>query len=448
MKKKLVFIFLGILTLLCVLYFLRYKRALVFEDKVPKPATEVIHVNLRQIEHHILVDAIKNPLKFIDFKLPTKKKDSLLLKKIISIPRNLFFYTNDAQFNGIWISSFIKIKKQEKLSAYLIRDGFVKSNDEDDVTLFNKKNVALAIKDKQLIVAFKENKEATISAVAIEVFNENMFLSETSDVLKSIVNSKSDISYAAVKDNFVEANFKNGLFEVLGTLHSDVFLTLKDSDFSKNSLGYISTKINKEHKLFKALIIEENRRKFNNFTKLSIDSIISKWSGNFALNLKVINSKKDTIVTYDYDDDFNKIEKIAVQELTVPEFDFSFDADSNLFGYLSNKNAIQVIESDTVFTSMPLYKLYASTTATALNIATQKDFSGFSMKENKIKLNAYLNIEKYMQKPLDFSFLPTNNYYFQLLKETSILYTTDNKLSIKLVLKNSERNFIGQLVKP
>ena len=447
MKKRLGFIFLGILILLSVIYLLRYKRALVFEEMVPNSATEIIHVNLRQIEHHILVDAINNPLKYIDFKWPEKKKDSLQLKKAISIPRNLFFYTNDTQFNGIWISSFIKVKKQEKLSAYLIRDGFVKSNDKD-ITLFRKKNVALAIKDKQLIVAFKKNKEASISAVAGEIFEEKKFLSKTSDVLKSIVNSKSDISYAAVTDDFVEANFKNGLFEVLGTLHSDVFLILKDGDFSKNSLGYISTKINKEHKLFKALIVEENRRKFNNFTKLSIDSIISKWNGSFAFNLKSINSKTDTIVTYDYDDDFNKIEKIAVQELIVPELDFSFDADSNLFGYLSNKNAIQVIEGDTVFTSMPLYKLYASTTATALNIATQKDFSGVAVKENKIKLNAYFNIEKYMQKPLDFSFLPTKNTYLQLLKETSIMYTTDNKLSIKLVLKNSERNFIGQFVKP
>ena len=120
MKKRLAFIFLGILILLSVIYLLRYKRALVYEDKVPKSATEVIHVNLRQIEHHILADVIKYPLKYIDFKIPKKKKDSLLLKKTISIPRNLFFYTNEAQFNGIWISSFIKVKKQEKLWAYLI----------------------------------------------------------------------------------------------------------------------------------------------------------------------------------------------------------------------------------------------------------------------------------------------------------------------------------------
>ena len=447
MKKRLGFIFLGILILLSVIYLLRYKRPLVFEDIVPTSATEVIHLNLRQIEHHILADAINNPLKYIDFKLPEKKKDSLILKKTISIPRNLFFYTNDEQFNGIWISSFIKVKKQEKLSAYLIRDGFVKSNDID-ITLFRKKNVALAIKDKQLIIAFKENKEASISAVASEIFEEKKFLLETSDALKPIVNSKSDICYATVADDFVEANFKNGLFEVFGTLNSDVFLNTKQPYFSKNSLSYVNTKINKEHQLFKALITEESSHKFTDFTKLSLDSITNKWSGSFAFNLKSINSKTDTIVTYDYDDDFNKIEKIAVQELTVPELDVSFDADSNLFGYLSNKNAIQVIEGDTVFTSMPLYKLYASTTARALNIATQKDFSGFSIKENKIKLNAYFNIEKYMQKPLDFSFLPTKNSYLQLLKETSIMYTTDNKLSVKLVLKNSERNFIGQLIKP
>ena len=63
-------------------------------------------------------------------------------------------------------------------------------------------------------------------------------------------------------------------------------------------------------------------------------------------------------------------------------------------------------------------------------------------------MNAYFNIKKYLQKPLEFSFLPTKNSYLQLLKETSIMYTTDDKLSVKVVLKNSERNFIGQFVKP
>jgi len=447
MKKRLAFFFLGILILFSVIYLFRYKRALVFEGMVPNSATEIIHVNLRQIEHHVLTDAIKNPLKYIDFKFSEEKKGSLILKKTISIPRNIFFYTNDRKFKDIWISSFIKVKKKKELSDYLIRDGFVKSNDEG-IMLFRKLNLVLAIKGKRLVVAFKTDNHAAISSVVNEIFEEESFLSETSDVLNAIMTAKNDISYATLANDFVEANFKNGLLEVLGTFSSDLFFASKQGDFSKNSQGYISAKINKQHKLFQRLITEGNSRKFNDFTKLSIDSIMSKWNGSFAFNLKSINSEIDTIVTYDYDDDFNKIEKVAVQELTVPAIDFSLNADTNLFGYLLKENAIQIIDSDTLFTSIPLYKLYANSTTTTLNISSQKYFSGFLVKENKMKLNAHFNIEKYMQKPLEFSFLPTKNKYLQLIKDTSIMYATDDKLSVKVVLKNSERNFIGQFVKP
>jgi len=447
MKKRLAFIFLGILILFSVVYLLRYKRALVFEDMVPNSATEIINVNLRQIEHHILVDVIKNPLKYIDFKFPTTEKDSLLLKKTISIPRNIFFYTNDKKFNDIWLSSIIKVKKQDMLSDYLIRDGFVKSN-EEDIMLFHKHNLVLAMKDKRLVVAFKKSNQATLRAFVKEIFEENTFLSITSEVLKPVIASKSDISYATLTSNFLEANFKNGLFEVLGTLNSDLFLVSKNRDFSEKSLGYINTKINKEHKLFQLLITEENKRKFNDFTKLSLDSIICRWSGSFAFNLKSIQRKTDTIITYEYDDDFNKIEKVAEQELTVPAIDISFDVDIKLFDYLSKENAIQIVEKDTLFASIPLYKLYAKPTASTLNISSQADFSGFSVKENKIKLKAYLNIEEYLQKPLEFSFLPTKNGYWQLIKDTSIKYAANDKLSVKVVLKNRERNFITQFVKP
>lgn len=446
MKKRLGFIFLGILILLSVIYLLRYKRALVFEAMVPNSATEIIHVNLRQIEHHILVDVVSNPLSYIDFKSSRKEKDSLSFFDVISIPKNVFFYTNHADFKGAWFSSVLKIKDSEGLSEYLIREQFKKSITES-ITVYQKNRLALAIESEQLVMALNFDKKELFPAFQT-IFKTSSFLFETSKLLEPIVKNESDICYASSTDDFLDANFKNGLFEVLGTLNFDLFLDSKQGDFSIKSQGFISTKINKNHKLFQTIIAEENSRKFNDFTKLSVDSIMSNWNGSFAFNLKSINSKTDTIVTYDYDDDFNKIEKVAVQELTVPSIDLSLDADTNLFDYLSKENAIQVIESDTVFTSMPLYKLYANSTATTLNISSQKDFSGISVKEKMIKLDAYFNIEKYMQKPLEFSFIPTKNSFLQLIKDASIQLSNKNELSIKVNLKNAKRNFIGQFIKP
>jgi len=446
MRKKLASIFLGILVVLTILYVIRYKRALVFENKVPNSTTQVLHINARQIEHHLLMDAIQHPLKYIDFKISDKKKDSLRLKKTIEIPRNVFFFTNETTFENSWFSSFVKVKKKTKLSQYLEQESFVKTI-HDDIMVFSKKDFAIAIKDERLVIAYtKEPQTSVINGFKV-IFDTVSFLAEESQLLQQIRNSKSDISYTTIANDFVEANFKDGLLEVLGALNTDMFLNARHDDFNDNSVGYLNAKINKEHTLFKSLIAEKNSQKFNDLTKLSVDSITSKWNGTLSLNLKTVSKKIDTIVTYEYDDDFNKIEKKTVQELTIPDIDLRFGEGASLFDYLSNENAIQVIESDTLFTSIPLYKMYAARKAKTVAISTENDFSKPSVTQKRYKLNAYFDIETYVQNPLEFSSLP-NNTYTQLLKDTSIQLSEKNKLSVTITLKDSDRNFIGQFIKP
>ncbi len=447
MKKRLGFIFLGILILLSVLYFLRYKRTLVFEDKLPKSVTEVIHINLRRIEHHILADVIRHPLKYLDFKLPEKKKDSAILKKTITIPRNLFFYTNELAFKNGWFSSLLKVKNKIKLEQYLIKEGFVQSID-DTITLFNKGNILLAIEDERLLVVYRKNKEAVTLAVLKTIFDEVHFLSDQTDLLKSIVNSKSDMSYATTTKDFLEANFKNGMLEILGRLHAGLFLSADHEVFSDRSTAYIATKINKEHRFFTSFITKNNSDKFNQLTKLSIDSIVDMWDGNIAINLKSIDKKIDTIVTYEYDDDFNKIEKNSVQVLLLPNVAILLGSQADMYAYFQNNRAVQIIENDTLFTSFPFYKMYARKRNNGLHVFTQKEFDTSSAKEEQFKLKAHLDIDSYLERPLVFSLNPIKNDYFQLLKNVSATITTDDEVSIQVRMKDNNRNFLGHFIKP
>jgi len=446
MKKILAYIFLTIIIVLTVVYLVRYKRGLVFENKIPNSVTKIIHVNARQIEHHFLTDAISNPSKYIKFKFPEKDRDSIKLKNTISIPRNLFFYSNETMFKDGWFSNLIEVKKVTRLSQYLIREGFNK-NEFEDILLFGKNNFILALKDKRLLIAYKKEKETVVVTAIKSIFDEVNFLSKDAELLKPIINSGSDVSYATNASDFLEGNFKNGLFEILGTFHSDAFLSAEHETISENVVGHVTAKIDKDHELFQALITEKNSTKFNELTKLSVDSITSKWNGNVAFNLKAISKKIDTIVTYDYDDDFNKIEKKSVQELIVPDLDFQLESHSGLFKYLSHKNAIQVVESDTIFTTIPLYKLYAHSDANTLKVSTSSDFTKLPIEKNYHKLRAYFNVEKYVENPLDFS-LPVDNKYIPLFKDASIKYANNDQLSVKLILKDSDRNFIAKLIKP
>jgi len=445
MKRKLGYFFIAIFIALLVLYLFRYKQGLIIEGKVPSAATEVVQIDLRQIEHHLLFDAIKNPLKYISFK--TKKKDAPSLKKAIVIPRNLLFFTNTSNLKDAWFSNFVNIKDNTELKSYLLQEGFEASTD-GDLELFRKDMVVIGISNNKLLVTYKKKQRIPLSVAIQAVFKETNFYKKDADLLKSISNSKSDISYASIGADFLEADFKKGLFEIKGKIHSELFVADVHPKYSGSSIGFLAAKINRDHTIFKSLITDGNKTKFDEFTKLSVDSITNKWDGNIAFNLKTIDKKIDTIVTYEYDDDFNKIEKKSAQELVMPDLTIALGSQAGLYEYFYNNKAVQIIENDTLFTSFPLYKMYARKQNNGLHIFTQKQFDTSSSKEEQFKLRAHLDINSYLETPLEFSVIPIKNDYFQLLKNASATITTDDELSIQVRMKDTNRNFLGLFIKP
>ncbi len=446
MKKKLAYLFIAISIVVLVLYLFRYKRALIIEDKVPITATEIVQIDLRQIEHHLLVDVIKNPFKYINFK-SKKKTHTPSFSKAIVVPRNLLFFTNKSSLKGAWYSSIIELKDGEEFRKYLLQDGF-KLLENKSVELFSKNRIVIAISGGRVLIAYKQQQDVSVNTAIQTLFKETSFYKKDNDILKSISNSQSDITYTNLEADFLEADFKKGLFEIKGKIFSDLFVTDTYSEYSKNSIGFFATKINRNHPVFRALISNKNKVKFNEFTKLSIDSIVDKWNGSVMVDLKAIDKKTDTIVTYTYDDDFNKIEKKSVQELNIPHVAIVLGNNANLYAYFYNNDAVQIVENDTLFTSIPLYKMYAQRQENALNIFTKKQFNSSTLKEIKYKLNTHIDINKYLENPLEFSLLPIKNDYSQLLKNASAKLTTNDELLIQVRLKEDNRNFLAQFIKP
>lgn len=427
------------------LYLFRYKRALIIENKIPITATEIVQINLRQIEHHLLVDAIKNPLKYISFKATKKRHTSF--NKVIVVPRSLLFFTNRSSFKGAWFSSLIKLKDGAKLRGYLLQEGFEASTDKN-LELFSKGKIIIAVSGENVLIVYKKQQHISVNTAVQTVFEEASFYKKDVDLLKLISNSKSDMTYANLDADFLEADFKEGRFEIKGKVRSELFVTDTYSEHSENSIGFIATKINSDHHIFKSLMSDKNKKKFSEFTKLSVDSIVDHWNGSVALHLKAVDTEIDTIVTYKYDDDFNKIEKKSVQELHTPNVEIVLGSDANLYEYFYNNNVVQIIGNDTLFIGIPLYKMYARRQKNSLNIFTQKQFDTSLLKEKEHKLNAYIDINRYIERPLGFSLTPIKNDYFQLLKNASAELTTNDELLIQVRLKENRRNFFAQFIKP
>ena len=449
MKKKLVYFLILLLVTVVIIYLFRYKQALDFDHKVPTTATSVVHVNLRQIEHHVLIDFFENPFSYIGFE-SRKKEDKISFLDEVVIPKNVLFFTSDSLYQNNWISSRLKIKGKAKLPEYLLSQKFEK-NTRDTIDFYSKNRLVLAVHKKELTIAFKKNAGSNIEALLLSTFKENQFFTDKSDFLQPLLKSKADVTFIDRSKAFAELNFKEGLLEFKGTLSADfdLFLTHDNSKITYTSLVLLSGRVNKKSSFFNAILSEENVSKFNNLTKLSLDSVFHKWNGKLNLNLQSIESRVDTIVTYEYDDDFNKVAVQSTQDVVIPDVNLEIETEvhRNLFSYLTDNNAIQIVENDTLFTLFPLYKLHAHNVQGNLNISADESANLKNTEKKTSKLHAYFNIEKYLLNQLDFFTLPSNDYT-NLFEDAALILSDKNKLSLRVQLKNKKRNFMGQFVKP
>ncbi|MDY7397017.1 hypothetical protein UMM65_17360 [Aureibaculum sp. 2210JD6-5] len=447
MRKKWLYFFIVLVAIVVVLYVLRYKQSQVFENRVPAGATKIVNINLRQIENHLLFDFLANPITYLT---PRKRKDSIKkerfsLFKSVSIPRNILFYTNSEELKNNWFSTRVKVKDEGELSNYLLKEKFVQST-EGNVIIYSKANFILAIKNEQLIISIKVDKKADINPALISLFDTEDFLAEDTEILKPLVNNNSDISFTSSNET-LQANFRDGIFELQGTLTSNLFVTNNNIMPDEEDVISISGKVNKDNTVFNKFWTDK-KDKFNEITHLSLDSIVQKWNGKLNFNITSIEQKTDTIVSYEYDDDFNKVEIKSTQEKKIPVLGLILGQEnpSSLSDYFYGKNAIQVIENDTVFTTIPIFKFLATDAKDNLELrVNQKRTTPNPSSSSKLKF--YFNVKKYMETPLDIPLSKDQEELLKLVKATKLEWAKDNQFTLKINLLDESRNFLGQLIK-
>ena len=443
MKKKTLYIILFIGFSIALAYFLRYKLGVIYNNKVPSYAETIIHVNLREIEHDIFIDAIKNPWDYVSSSSSSKTNEKFLLDGI-SIPKNIFFFTNSSNLKGTLSSNILNIKDTKAFKTYLEEQGFEKTT-KQSLDFYKKNKLAIAIQKEKFLILFEYDKTNT-SLNINSLFEETLFLNKDHYVFNEITKSKSEITIKR-SDSFMELDFEDGLAKITGKLSNKVDLftpnnsTIKNENVVVNASGKINTKMVLENSS------KYTKDKFKKLTSLSFDSIVQKWNGYFHIDLKSIENKVDTIITYEYDDDFNKTEKKSIQKISHPNLDMKLGG-KQLYQYLVTKNAIKVVENDSLLVTIPFLKLHPKNHETYLNLSThtmdrKDDIKG----TNSDRFLLYINFDKYLQNQLDFYTL-NKSKRIDLLKMFSAKVDQHNNFSATLNLKNESRSFIGQLIKP
>ena len=94
--------------------------------------------------------------------------------------------------------------------------------------------------------------------------------------------------------------------------------------------------------------------------KLQGDSLLRHYGGRMAMEWKGTVMQQDTVVNFDYDDNFELVETQEIMEKPVPEVYWSLQADTALMSYLQGRGIVEESGSAVTREAFPLYKMGAS----------------------------------------------------------------------------------------
>lgn len=441
MIKRIAYILIIVCCIIVTVGFFRYNPTVIYGKKVPTSAETVVYLNLREIEYNILLSFLKHPFSQLDFKKSstTKEEKKTTLLDEVEVPNSLFLYTNTREFKDFFISSPISVK-QNFIDA-LKEEKFIAQN-VSKTTVYSKGILSCVVKDNSLQLLLKKHKKAQISPELLLALNHKSYFSENDLIFEKIKSSEVPVAVSTLEGDFFEFVVDGGSLRIQGELskENDLFKPFKAGSVA-GSIISVSGKLNTE--IVANELDEVLKKKFKEFTTLSLDSITGKWDGVVEGNLTSFIEKSDTIVTYEYDDDFNKVEKKEIQNTITPEVTLELQGE-DLCSYLKEKEVIKRVENEDLLTLMPLFTTYSFCKEDGLKFASVKGQKLIKETDGNNKFYFLFNIADYQQK--DRGIYSFKSKYLDKVNTIQLLVTNNNQLKAAVELKDTSKNFFLQLL--
>ena len=304
-KKKIVTIFL-ISVLIIGIYVLLFHKNKQLKYH-PKDADVVVLLDVKNISRHYLFQFFTHPSQWQ--KESGEKSDKTSFRKSgVKIPDFVEVFHLKNSDIADWYS-VLELSDKEKFLSYLKQENFESFSENT----FRKNKIVLKIFDERCLIKIgKTQNSSDLDLLASNLFSDKM---QSISTTQFIADSHASISFVSgdkissfpiqIGDNEITINNENQIKdfdELLQTL-------LKRNNFIEANLDAKTIK--------NAAPFLRNRIKNESSILPLIDT--------FAVN-STIEQEKDTIITYEYDDNFDEVEKISYQNILQPKFFVQFQS--------------------------------------------------------------------------------------------------------------------------
>nr|WP_276901702.1 hypothetical protein [Pedobacter kyonggii] len=432
-----------LLLLICYFGFFKYRQIQANNVSIPVSTNALLKINVDELYKTIAVSYVKHPSQYsgADKKGIKEKVDNL--NTGLKIPANIYLYSLNGKAKTTFFSSFEIadtlafnrfLQKNSALSLIKKDSNFFQSKDSTFLILFNKTTVAFA---------YTQQKEQ-VKTTLVEILNRRNIIKVGESRFKQLVNLSDHVSFQNT-ENFSRINFTDGKINFCNEFINQMIVpAAKPQHRILNPESTIGMWLNAK---FKSELPKKNQTappsllSKDSFFRFYKDYVDFEWTNTIT--------QVDTVVGYEYNDDFERVEKKVLQDRRIPSITMNLTAnDREVSDYLQSLGALDQSTGKISSSMIPLYQVYFKGNSGNIQLSTIQNAKP-DLKRSSSDDFFYFKVDvkkliKQTPMPLIADKLGT---FSQLEIKAKSIGKDKIKLESELLFLNEDANAVIQLLK-
>jgi len=355
-KKKLTILVLLVLVT-CMLI---WKHKSYSVENIPASADAIAVVDTKRILETLLWELLTTPSQWKPGKLLSSSEE-ISWRKMFSIPDYIVAFHLDGTPAEKWYM-VIPVKNGEKLNQGLLQRGFSVEND----LYHHPAGLSGQVYGQYFLIG---NTDPAGLAMATEQLQAGKWI-EPGWLTSAVQDRKHGV--IAIKNNTYTGNIQV-------TLEGDgyhISTTLKQKG-RWETMPIVADTTAIAHMMFTQppagilqWLPEKAKGNISRIINMEMDSLVQNGNQYYTFNVQQITTRPDTIVAYEYDENFNPVEKKEIQNIPEPSFSIQIKskAASQVLQYIKDAGRTETEEGELLFTGIPFAKSYISAGDSTLTI--------------------------------------------------------------------------------
>lgn len=348
--------------LLAAIYsYLALRQYQSYRNCIHADAASIAKVNMDRLYQALALDYLGNSSYY-------RAKKGADVEKGFSIPANIFIYTVRSKSNQTFFCS-VPITDTAAVSLFIEKrfgvNEFRKAGSYRVGTAAGGK-LTLAFNDHTFAAAYSLKRE-NVMDVLDDLLTGKKWLSAEDPRMKQLKALNTQLAYVA-EGHTGTGEFKDGLlhmegdFELKGLEVEGTLFSHRRFDPKAALKMWLNARFKPKHKLASIQVKEHT---------IYPDSLLKYYRGYLDVELNEPVLQPDTLITYVYNDDFEKEETITPRSVKVPGINAVSSADAKgLFDFLNREH--MMFDGRVNKQLFPLYTFYAKRTDAAIMLSTDE----------------------------------------------------------------------------